>query len=56
MFTELFNVNSNDDFCFAEKTNYQGPQFLLDLALSWNCVDGIHELFKRIRVFDDIIS
>jgi hypothetical protein len=27
---------------------------LLELAVSWNCVEGAHDLFKQIKIFNDM--
>jgi hypothetical protein len=41
---------------FLAQTEAQNSEKLLELAVSWNCVDGAHDLFKRIQIPNDVSS
>jgi hypothetical protein len=39
---------------FSVQEELREPVKLLELAVTWNCVDGAHDIFQRIQVVDDV--
>jgi hypothetical protein len=39
---------------FLAQIEAQNPKKLLELAVSWNCIEGAHDLFKKNRISDEV--
>jgi hypothetical protein len=53
-FEQSLIVRTSGNYLLAQtELTQDSEKKLLELAVSWNCVDGAHDLFKKIQISND---